>query len=69
MAMLCAHGVLTRLPSAREAELQKLLPDRWLQAHAKHRLTYRVKEATEAKRRRRERRARRRQLAQARANP
>ena len=62
------RDVFDRLPKMTSPEsIQDLLPDRWIEQNAQHRLAHREKEDDQVKERRRKRRARKRQLAKARA--
>jgi len=54
------HDVFQRLPSATPEELQQLLPDNWIAAHPRHRVSQRVAESIQAAERKRRRRAERR---------
>jgi transposase len=55
--------VFRRIRTATPAELESLLPDRWIRAHPEARVAQRVQESHAAAARKRERRARRRRLA------
>jgi len=52
--------VFRRIRTATPAELESLLPDRWIQAHPEARVVQRVQESHAAAARKRQRRARRR---------
>lgn len=62
------NDVFANMPTVTsQAQLQQLLPDRWIENNPKHLLAHRVTEDSQAKERRRQRRSRQRELKKARA--